>query len=167
MWFDVHRALLEIENDGQHVAKPAIPANQQVRLAELASLASLQHHRSSIAITDASEDALDAYEERVAIRVFDGGQPRAEAEAAALIEAANGAGLDANTLRRVWAEHPDAIAYLSHLSATGPKTCGDAAAALKWNSMRAWQAEARLRAAGLVKLDGEGRASICREEQPA
>jgi hypothetical protein len=33
--------------------------------------------------------------------------------------------------------------------------------------MQAWHAEARLRAAGLVKLDGRGRANTCKEEVPS
>jgi hypothetical protein len=105
-------------------------------------------------------DFLDRYEERAAIREYDGGQPRSEAEAAALAEAAKGAGLTTDVLRKLWAEHPDAKAYLAYLSSLGPTACGEVACALRWDSTRAWQAEARLRASGLVTLDSEGRAEV-------
>jgi hypothetical protein len=39
-------------------------------------------------------------------------------------------------------------------------TQGAAALALGWGATRAWQAEAQLRAAGTVRLDGWGRAVI-------
>lgn len=105
-------------------------------------------------------DLLDRYEERAAIREHDGGQPRVEAEADALVEAAKGAGLTANMLRKLWAEHPDAKAFLAYLAATGPTACSDVAHALQWDRRRAWQAEARLRASGLVTLDYEGLAEV-------
>lgn len=44
----------------------------------------------------------------------------------------------------------DAGAYLDFLRRNGPCTYGAAASALGWGATRAWQAEARLRAAGLV-----------------
>lgn len=46
---------------------------------------------------------------------------------------------------------PDALAYLAHLRRNGPATYGAMASALGWGATRAWQAEARLRAAGLVR----------------
>ena len=58
------------------------------------------------------------------------------------------------------ARHSDAQAYLAHLTHRGPATVGAAAAALGWGATRAWQAEARLRAAGLVKLGPSGRAEV-------
>jgi hypothetical protein len=42
--------------------------------------------------------------------------------------------------------------YLDFLHASGSTTYGAAATALGWGATRAWQAEARLRAAGLVRL---------------
>ena len=47
--------------------------------------------------------------------------------------------------------------YLAHLHASGPTTYGAAATALGWGGSRAWQAEARLRAAGLVLYDMHGK----------
>jgi hypothetical protein len=52
----------------------------------------------------------------------------------------------------------DAGAYLDFLRLRGPATCGAAAAALGWGATRAWQAEARLRAAGLVAMGALGQA---------
>ncbi|MCC5955178.1 MAG: hypothetical protein JJU07_03675 [Natronohydrobacter sp.] len=45
---------------------------------------------------------------------------------------------------------PDAGAYFDWLRLHGPATYGAMAAALGWGATRAWRAEARLRAAGLV-----------------
>ena len=103
---------------------------------------------------------IDRYEERAAIREDDGGHPRAGAEAAALADTSKEAGLKGNMLRNLWAEHPDAKAYLAHLSALRPTACGEVACALQWDLTRAWQAEARLRASGLVTLDSEGLAEV-------
>ena len=54
----------------------------------------------------------------------------------------------------------DPETYLAFLHASGPQTYGAAASGLGWGGTRAWQAEARLRAAGLVRLDGLGRAHL-------
>ncbi len=45
------------------------------------------------------EDAIDHYEERAALREYDGGQTRSEAEREALIEAARAAGVSVIDLR--------------------------------------------------------------------
>ena len=55
---------------------------------------------------------------------------------------------------------------LNHLDHHGPATYGLAAAALGWGATRAWQAEARLRASGLVTLDRRGRAEVRNERDP-
>lgn len=52
---------------------------------------------------------------------------------------------------------PDAGAYLDRLRLHGPATYGTMASAMGWGATRAWQAEATLRAAGLVEYR-EGRA---------
>jgi hypothetical protein len=52
---------------------------------------------------------------------------------------------------------PDAGAYLDRLRVHGPATYGAMATAMGWGATRAWQAEAKLRALGLVRM-GEGRA---------
>ena len=54
----------------------------------------------------------------------------------------------------------DAAALADALRLHGPMTQGAAALALGWGATRAWQAEAQLRAAGMVRLDGWGRAVI-------
>ena len=48
--------------------------------------------------------------------------------------------------------HPDAAALFKFLGHEGPHTYGAAASRLGWGATRAWQAEARLRAAGLVRM---------------
>ena len=53
---------------------------------------------------------------------------------------------------------PDPETYLAFLHASGPQTYGAAATALGWGATRAWQAEAQLRAAGLVTYGAFGRA---------
>ena len=103
-------------------------------------------------------EALDAFEERAAIREADGGQAREVAEAGALAEVAQAAGMAPEALQRLWAAHPDARAYLAHLTQHGPATVGAVGSALGWGATRAWQAEARLRAAGLVTMGPLGRA---------
>ena len=55
----------------------------------------------------------------------------------------------------------DAETYLAMLHRSGPQTCGAAGSILGWGATRAWQAEARLRAAGLVRFDEPGRAVPC------
>jgi len=55
---------------------------------------------------DAADDALEQYEERAAIREYDGGQDRAEAEAAALVEAARAVGVAPDALREAWRPRP-------------------------------------------------------------
>jgi hypothetical protein len=61
---------------------------------------------------------------------------------------------------------PDAGEYLDFLHLHGPSTYGAFATALGWGATRAWQAEARLRAAGLVRYDGLGKAmTVVKAEQ--
>ena len=54
----------------------------------------------------------------------------------------------------------DAATLAQALRLHGPMTQGAAALALGWGATRAWQAEAQLRAAGVVRLDHWGRAVI-------
>ena len=53
---------------------------------------------------------------------------------------------------------PDAGAYLDRLRLHGPATYGAMASTLGWGATRAWRAEAKLRAAGLVQMGELGRA---------
>ncbi len=54
----------------------------------------------------------------------------------------------------------DAHTLAETLCRHGPLSYGAAATRLGWGVTRGWQAEARLRAAGLVRLDGLGRACL-------
>ena len=60
----------------------------------------------------------------------------------------------------------DARAYLRHLLDNGPATVGAAGSALGWGATRAWQAEARLRAAGMATMGPLGRAVPVRPRRP-
>ena len=62
--------------------------------------------------------------------------------------------------------HPDAAELADLLRLRGPTTYGAAASTLSWGAARAWQAEARLRAAGMVRLDKLGRAELLADELP-
>ena len=53
---------------------------------------------------------------------------------------------------------PDAGAYLDRLRLHGPATYGAMASTLGWGATRAWRAEAKLRALGLVRMGELGRA---------
>lgn len=53
---------------------------------------------------------------------------------------------------------PDAGAYLDFLRLHGPHTYGAAMSELKWGATRAWLAEAKLRALGLVRYGDDGKA---------
>jgi hypothetical protein len=52
----------------------------------------------------------------------------------------------------------DAGAYLDRLRVCGPATSGAMASTLGWGATRAWRAEAKLRALGLVHMGELGRA---------
>ena len=60
---------------------------------------------------------------------------------------------------------PDAGAYLDRLHLHGPVTYGAMASAMGWGATRAWRAEARLRARGLVQMGELGRAVPVRRGQ--
>lgn len=101
-------------------------------------------------------EALDSVEERASIREFEGGQTRVDAGAAALAEVARAAGMSPEALLGLWAAHPDARAYLAQLTRNGPQTYGAMASRMGWGATRAWLAEARLRAAGLITMGPQG-----------
>lgn len=63
--------------------------------------------------------------------------------------------------------HADATALLDFLRREGPHTSGAAASSLGCGATRAWQAEARLRAAGLVCYGEHGRAVLTRKGEGA
>ena len=59
---------------------------------------------------------------------------------------------------------PDAGAYLDRLRLHGPATYGAMASAMGWGATRSWQSEAKLRAAGLVRMGPLGRAVITEKD---
>ena len=145
------------------VSQPPEPRKPAFRVAAVAGVATPPNPETP---PDAADDAFDHFEERAAIREFDGGQTRAEAEAAALAEASWAVGVAPEALRQSWAAHPDAAAYLAMLHRSGPQTCGAAGSILGWGATRAWQAEARLRTAGLVTLGALGKAQPTERNMP-
>ena len=60
----------------------------------------------------------------------------------------------------------DAGAYLDRLRLRGPATYGAMASAMGWRATRAWRAEAKLRAAGLVQMGELGRAVPTERRKP-
>mgnify|MGYP000853277425 CR=1 FL=1 len=118
---------------------------------------------ASPALADVLDEAIDRFEERAALREYAGHEPREVAEAAALAETARLAGLSPSLLRRHWASHQDARAVLEHLRANGPVRSGSFGSALGWDFARAWQAQACLRAAGLLFIDTGGWACLERQ----
>jgi len=61
----------------------------------------------------------------------------------------------------------DPETLLAFLHREGPSTYGAAASSLGWGATRAWQAEARPRAAGTVRYDGLGKAHPVAKGGPA
>lgn len=112
---------------------------------------------STPAAPQTEDDHFDVFEERAAIRQYEGGASRAESEAAAIEDVAGRARLRPERLRAKWAEHPDALCYRAMLAERGPIGIEAAAVALGWPLSRAWKAEARLRAAGLVQFEDRRR----------
>ena len=104
MWFDAHGALASLK--AEHGRRPPatiatsatrtpLPARKLPRVAEVAEVAAPR------ALTpNRLAEALDAFEERAALREFDGGQPRAEAEHDALHETAAAFSISAEVLSR-------------------------------------------------------------------
>lgn len=115
MWFDVkaERAKLQLNTN----ANPAKHANQSLPISSFSMFsrapeadasqsvcATLPAHAGTDPIEpEKMKGAREYFEERAAIREYDGGQPRSEAEADALIEAARATGLKLIDLRAVLA----------------------------------------------------------------
>lgn len=90
MWFDTRAALAEIAGSP--------PTEHAPRVAVVAKVAAPLPEMTPEAL------ALDLYEERAAIREFDGGQSRPEAERAAWTEARRAAG---ETILEQWRREAD------------------------------------------------------------
>ncbi|WP_058275775.1 hypothetical protein [Ruegeria atlantica] len=96
----------ENASDTLLTANPAKVANQEGHEADgLAGLAISSTRQDKIT------DAVDHFEERAAIREYDGGQNRSEAKAAALIEAARAAGIVVTDLRTAIAARREGKAW--------------------------------------------------------
>lgn len=130
MWFDVRAKLAEIE--GQAPATSATTATQAPPPLSVSQVSQLSQP------PEAQKPAF-----RVASVASVATPPRPKSQPAPPTRAD---GLE-----------PDAGAYLDRLRLHGPATYGTMAAALGWGATRAWRAEAKLRAAGLV-VYREGRA---------
>ena len=83
-------------------------------------------------------------------------------QVAEVAEIAGQATQKAKPARRVRANGFDADdgAFLNYLHVHGPSSYGACATALGIGATRAWQSEAQLKAVGLVRLDGFGRAEL-------
>ena len=131
MWFDARAKLAEIA--GHPPATSATPATQAPAARSVSRWSQ---------VSQAPEPWKPAF--RVADVASVATPPRSKPQSA---PAARADGLD-----------PDAGAYLDRLRLHGPATYGATATAMGWSATRAWQAEARLRAAGLVTLGPLGKA---------
>ena len=105
MWFDPRGALAELRGANRPPATSAtIATRRHHRPSCVAEVAEVAARPSSDAETLA--EARDACEERAAIREFDGGQTRVEAERAALAETAQAYDLTPDTLTPAWKGPP-------------------------------------------------------------
>lgn len=139
MWFDARAKLAEIA--GQPPATPATPATQAPAARAVSQLSQVSQP------PEPRKPAL-----RVASVATVATPPRSKSEP---LPPARADGLD-----------PDAGAYLDRLHLHGPATYGAMASTLGWGATRAWQAEARLRATGLVRMGDLGRAVLTERGQP-
>lgn len=143
MWFDAQRALAELEAGEICGSDPLAttattatpPPEARPRVASVASVATPPSLKSKIppAVSLLSEKSRPHYATNTRAR----GTP---------------------TPARDDGLHPDAGALLDFLRRAGPHTYGAAARAMGWPVTRAWQAEARLRAEGLIRYGEHGRA---------
>lgn len=139
MWLDVRAKLAEI------TGKPAATSATQAPAVRPVSQVSQVSHVSQ------PPEARKAAS-RVATVASVATPPRSKSEP---VPPARADGLD-----------PDAGAYLDRLRLHGPATYGAMATALGWGVTRAWRAEARLRALGLVDMGELGRAVPTDRGQP-
>ena len=131
MWFDVRAKLAEIE--GRPPATSATTATQAPAARPVSQMSQ---------VSQAPEAQKPAF--RVASVASVATPPRPESKPA---PPARAGGLD-----------PDAGALLDFLRLHGPHSYGATAAALGWGATQAWQAEAKLRALGLVQVGPLGAA---------
>ena len=131
MWFDVRAKLAEIE--GRPPATSATPATQAPAARPVSQMSQVSQP------PEARKPA-----SRVASVASVATPPRPKLQPAPPARADR---LD-----------PDAGAYLDRLRLHGPATYGAMASTLGWGATRAWRAEAKLRAAGLVHMGELGRA---------
>ncbi|MEO1724771.1 MAG: hypothetical protein AAFR84_20535, partial [Pseudomonadota bacterium] len=111
---------------------------------------------------DISAELLDIFEERAAIREFDGGESREQAEAAAAIEI----GMpprDVPSGDEKPVDESDYEALLAALREHGPLTPGAAAQQMEWGATQACQAMATLKKQGRVNVDQLGQAAPVEE----
>ena len=134
MWFDARAKLAEIA--GQPPATSATPATQAPIARPVPQLSQ---------VSQPLEPRKPAFS--VASVATVAAPPRSKPE---IMPPARADGLD-----------PDAGAYLNRLNLHGPATYGAMASAMGWGTTRAWRAEAKLRAAGLLVYDEAGRARHC------
>ncbi|MEO0426183.1 MAG: hypothetical protein AAF160_01955 [Pseudomonadota bacterium] len=98
------------------------------------------------------EAAIDAFEERAALREIDGGETRVQVEERAAAELGQPA---TELLNRPGepSEENDPEVLLAFLRARRPATYGAAATDLGWGATRAWRAMSSLKRQGRVRLD--------------
>jgi len=93
--FDAKAALLRAKKCQTRPTLPTLPTNEGGDLGKVGAVGTVGTVRAFDPEMTPEELARDLYEERAAIREYDGGQDRAEAEAAAWQEAMRAAGITA------------------------------------------------------------------------
>ena len=156
MWFDAQAALAEIEAGGNSDFDASPRANRAIRAnpegdaqPRLARLARLAPPTGQILKTDFAPPPATSATITPVPRHF-----------VAVVAAPRPQKLETKP------SASDPETYLVFLCGNGPCTYGAAAVALGWGATRAWQAEARLRAAGLALIDKSGRAAPRSAGQP-
>ena len=84
--FDADAALARFSESQTPPTLPTLPTDYTSGLKSVGTVGSVGTVRSFVKNASDLTEAINHYEERAAIREFDGGQPRIAAEAAALIE---------------------------------------------------------------------------------
>ena len=156
--FDAKAALKAAQGRHNHPNRPNRPNGNISKGAGLGGFGRLGTERVPNHEIAPGELAREAYQERAATRNFSERQHRADAEE--MDSRMRGNAPNTSSARADGLElDPDAGAYLDRMRLDGLATYGAMASAMGWGATRAWRAEAKLCAAGLVRYH-EGRAVL-------
>ena len=132
MWFDVQKALAEIEGGD-------VPPSVTGKPDPLEPISTNSTNSTASGQRCADSEARQP--------------PEGAAANLQAVQSGTGAGSPSGTNRNKKGLGDDLKTYADHLQRHGPTTYGAAASALGWGATRAWQAEAKLREVGLESVD--------------